>query len=96
MSAYRYRSPLDKSKHIAQLPCSIIPVREYWIGLTDSASECYWAWTGSDAFLLFYDWVQYQPGTNTATNCAAMLEKNEYRWMDVSCTNLYRAICERS
>jgi len=70
-------------------------VEEYWIGFTDAESECYWTWMGSDVIALYEAWLRFEPGTDFTSNCAAVLLQHDFYWIDVPCSNQYRAICER-
>lgn len=68
----------------------------YWLGGSDIESEGTWIWTSSLTQFTFTDWVVGEPSNGDGENCVRMSFKLDFKWLDTSCRNTFRFICEKS
>ncbi|XP_060567279.1 perlucin-like protein [Ruditapes philippinarum] len=68
----------------------------HWIGLTDEVLEGTWKWYSNDSIATgFTDWGTGQPNDHRHGNCAAIWASFQYKWVDESCTHLFKPLCEK-
>nr|XP_055074613.1 uncharacterized protein LOC129454124 [Misgurnus anguillicaudatus] len=68
----------------------------HWIGLSDSDVEGTWKWVDGSTLntsFSFWDKSVNEPNGGTKENCAVTYSSG---WIDYSCTNTYKWICEKN
>merc|ERR1712236_66261 len=67
----------------------------YWIGLTDEATEGTWKWSESGIVASWTHWHSGEPDSyNGNEDCAAMINAYSYAWIDDSCDKHFHPLCE--
>lgn len=84
---------LDDAAEEAWVTSTLMPGGDYWLGITDAATEGTWL-TSSGASPTYFHWDPADSAESDTANCARYYIANGM-WRDLPCSDEFRVICER-
>ena len=93
---YRLVSLTSASEHgnVALQAEAFKPNKNWWLGLSDKASEGNFTWETGEPYGSFTAWGGPNPNNDGNEDCAELKTKGVHRWNDTECGSKKRFICE--